>query len=56
MILKLNSENIPVLKIRFNDIFGGSTPVTGKFFAEFFSALIQFWHQCQNDLFKKKLD
>ena len=48
----LNSENIPVLIIRFNDIFRGSTPVRGKFFA----ALIQFWHQCQNDLFKKKLD
>ena len=34
---------------------GGSTPVRGKFFAEFFSALIQFWHRCQNDLFTEKL-
>ena len=34
----------------------GSTPVRDKFFAELFSALIQFWHRCQNDLFKEKLD
>ena len=34
----------------------GSTPVRGKFFAEFFSALTQFWHRCQNDLFMEKLD
>ena len=34
----------------------GSNPVRGKFFAEFFFSLIQFWHRCQNDLFKGKLD
>ena len=33
----------------------GSTPVRGKFFADFFS-LIQFWHRCQNDLFTEKLE
>ena len=33
----------------------GSTPVRGKFFAEFSSALIQFWQICQNDLFTEKL-
>ena len=33
----------------------GSSPVRGKFFADFFS-LIQFWHQCQNDLFMENLD
>ena len=27
-----------------------------SFFAEFFSALTQFWHRCQNDLFTEKLD
>ena len=32
-----------------------SIPVRGKFFAEFFSALIQFWQIWQNDLFTEKL-
>ena len=39
-----------------NPRVGGSTPVRGEFFAEFFSALIQFWHRCQNDLFTEKLE
>ena len=33
----------------------GSTPVTGKFFAEFYS-LIQLWQIWQNDQFTEKLD
>ena len=33
----------------------GSTPVRGKFFADFFS-LIQVWHRCQNNLFTGKLE
>ena len=33
----------------------GSSPVRGKFFAEFFS-LIQFWQIWQNDLFQENLE
>ena len=33
----------------------GSIPVGGNFFLEFCFVLIQFWHRCQNDLFRETL-